>query len=137
MPITKGHILKKYYSVFNGIGTLPGNEYHIILKKDDIPFQCPPRSVPDKLKSAYKGELQYPCNEGIIMPVQEHTYWTNSIALVRKADSSLTLCLHPEDLNKNIERNQYYTRTIDNHSTEVHRSKYFTLMHAKSGYWMV
>ena len=66
------------------------------------------------------------------MPVQEHTEWTNSTVPVRKADSSLTLCLDRKDLNKNIERDQYFTRNIDDLSTELHGSKYFTLMDAKS-----
>ena len=51
--------------------------------------------------------------------------------------AALRLCLDPKDLNKNIERNQYYTRTIDDLSAELHDSKYFTLIDGKSGYWMV
>ena len=66
-----------------------------------------------------------------------NTQWTNSIVSVRKADGSLRLCFAPKDLNKNIERNQYYTRTIDDLSAELHGSMYFRLMDAKSGYWMV
>ena len=62
---------------------------------------------------------------------------TNSIVPIRKADSSLRLFLDLKDLSKNIERNQYYTRTINNLSTEFHGSKYFILMDTKSGYWMV
>ena len=34
LHITKECILKEYNDVFSGIGTLPGNEYHIKLKKD-------------------------------------------------------------------------------------------------------
>ena len=56
---------------------------------------------------------------------------------VKKADSRPRLCLDLKYFNKNIERNQYYTRTIDDLSAELHGSKYFTLMDAKSGYWMV
>ena len=90
-----------------------------------------------KIKAAYKEELQRLCDEELIMLVQEHTEWTNSIVSVRKADSGLRLCLDLKDLNKNIERNQYYTRTIDDIGTELHGSKYFMLMDAKSGYRMV
>ena len=97
----------------------------------------PPRSVRVKLKSGYKEEVLQLCDEGIIMPVWKHTEWTNSTVLVRKADSSLRLCLDPKDFNKNIERKWYYTRTIGNLSTELHRFKYFTLMEPKSGHWIV
>ena len=65
------------------------------------------------------------------------TEWTNSIVPVRKANGSLRLCLDLKDLNKNIQGNQYYTRTIDDLSAELHGTKYFTLMDAKSGYWMI
>ena len=41
LPITKEYILKEYNDVFSGIGTLPGDEYHIKLKKDYKPLQHP------------------------------------------------------------------------------------------------
>ena len=66
-----------------------------------------------------------------------HKECTNSILLVRKADSSLILCLDLKDLNKNIERNQYYTRMLDDHSVELHGSKYFMLIYVKSGSWII
>ena len=63
--------------------------------------------------------------------------WNKSLVLVRKVNCSLMLCLDPKDLNKNIKRNQYYTKTIDVLSVELHGSEYFTLMDTKSGYWIV
>ena len=63
--------------------------------------------------------------------MQEHTEWSNSIVLVMKANGSLRLCLDPKDLNKNIERNQYYTRTMDDLSAELHGSRYFTMINAQ------
>ena len=64
------------------------------------------------------------------------TEWTNTIVLVRKVDGSLRLGMDPKDLNK-ARGEQYYTRTIHSLSAELHGSKYFTLMNAKSGYWIV
>ena len=63
--------------------------------------------------------------------MQEHTEWTNFQVPVRKANGNLRLCLDPKELNKDIERNQYYTRTIDDLSTELPGSKNLTLMDAK------
>ena len=42
--------------------------------------------------------------------------------------------MDPKNLNKITEQNQYYTRTIDDISPELHGSNYFTLMDPKSGY---
>ena len=136
LSITKKYILKEYNDVLSGIGTLLGDNYHIKLKEDYKPVAHPPRSIPVKLKPAYKEELQWLCSEGIITPVWQHTEWTNSIVPVRKANGSLRICLHHKDFNKNIERNQYYTGTIDYLSAEFHGSRYFFLMDTKSGYWM-
>ena len=135
LPINKEDILKEYH-IFSGIGALPADEYHITLKKDYVPVQHLHRLLPGKFKSPYKEELQWLCIEGIIVPVQEHTEWTNAIVMVGKADLSLRLCLDSEDLNKNIERNLYHTRTIDDLSAELHRLKYFILMDAKLGCWI-
>ena len=50
---------------------------------------------------------------------------------IKKVDGSLRLYLDPKDPNKNIERNQYYPRPIDDLNAELCGSMYFTLMDAK------
>ena len=111
LPITKDYILKEYSGVFKGVGALPGRPYHIRLKEQYRPVQHPPRSVPVAMQSAYKAELNRLVKEGIITEVKEHTEWINSIVPVMKSNGSLRLCLNPKDLNKAIERNQWYSRT--------------------------
>ena len=54
-----------------------------------------------------------------------------------KEDGSLRLCLDPKDLNKAIERNQWYARTLDDILPELAQSKYFTAKDATSGLWHV
>ena len=54
-----------------------------------------------------------------------------------KPNGSLRLCLDPKDLNKAIERNQWYSRTIDDILPELTKSKYKTLKDATLGYWHV
>ena len=58
LPIMKEYILKEYSDVFSRVGTFPGKEYHITPKKTYIPAKHPPRSVPVKIKEAYKEEQQ-------------------------------------------------------------------------------
>ena len=41
----------------------------------------------------------------------------------------------PKDLNKAIERNQWYARTLDDILLELAQSKYFTVKDATSGFW--
>ena len=137
LPITKDYILREYNDVFKGIGTLPGGPYHIRLKEQYRPVQHPPSSVPVAMQSAYNAELNRLVKEGFITEVNEHTEWINSIVPVMKSNGSLRLCLNPKDLNKAIERNQWYSRTINDIFPELTKSKYKTLKDATSGYWHV
>ena len=75
------------------------------------------------MQSACKAELDRLVREGIITDVNEHTEWINSIVPVMKEDSSLRLCLDPKYLNKVIERNQWYARTLDDILSELAQSK--------------
>ena len=86
-------------------------------------------------KSVYLTYLNRLINEGIITEVKEHREWINSIVPVMKSNGSLRLCLDPKDLNKAIERNQWYSRTIDDILPEL--AKYKTLKDATSGYWHI
>ena len=137
LPITKDYTLKEYSDVFKGVGTLPGRPNHIKLKEQYRPIQHPPRSVPVAMQSAYKAELNRLVQEGIITEVKEHTEWINSMVPVMKSNGSLRLCLDPKDLNKVIERNQWYPRTIDDILRELTKSKYKTLKDVTSGYWLI
>ena len=137
LPTTKEYILHEYADIFRGIGTLPGCPYHIKLKDSYKPVQHPPGSVPLGMQSAYKAELDRLVKEGTITEVHDHTEWINSIVPVAKEDGSLRLCLDPEDLNKAIERNQWYARTLDDILPELVQSKYFTVKDATSGFWHV
>ena len=137
LPITKEYMLSEFKDVFEGIGKLPGGKYHIELKPDGHPLQHPPRTVLEKKKEAYKDELERLSSLSVTEPVAGHTDWINSIVPVAKPDGSIRLCLDPKDLNKSIKRNQYYSKTIDEVGAELHDSRYFTVVDAKSGYWMV
>ncbi|PFX13192.1 Retrovirus-related Pol polyprotein [Stylophora pistillata] len=130
-------IIRIQRSIFKGIGKLPGGKYHIQLKPDAQLVQHPPQAVPEKKKAVYKEELERLCSSGIIQPVQGHTDWINRVVPVSKPDGSIRLCLDPKDLNKSIKRNQYYTKTIDEVSAELHGGKYFKLVDAKSDYRMI
>ena len=69
--------------------------------------------------------------------MHEHTEWINSIVPMMKEDGSLRPCLNPKDLNKAIERNQWYARTLDDILPELAQSKYFTVKDATSGFWHI
>ena len=137
LPISKDYVLNTFKDVFDGIGTLPGGDYHLRLKPDAKPVQHAPRQVPEKKKAAYKAELERLTHEGIIKKEDGHTPWINSIVPAVKPDGSIRLCLDPKDLNRSLERNAYYMKTIEELSAELRGCNVFTAMDAKQGYWHV
>ena len=137
LPLTKEYVLSGFRDIFEGKGKLPGSKYHIQFKPDAQPAQHPPRAVPEKKKAAYKEELEKLCSSGIIDQVRGHTDWSNSVVPVSMPDGSIRSCLDPKDLNNSTKRNQYYMKTIDKVNAELHGGEYFTLVDAKTGYWMV
>ena len=80
-------------------------------------------------------------DEKVISPVSEPTDWVNSIVCNVKdlpnGEKKVRLCLDPRDLNKNIRREHYYTRTIDEILPKLHGKKYFSVVDTKKGYWHV
>ena len=138
LPTTKEYLLKEFPDVFSGIGTLPGPPYDIVLKDNYTPVQHPPRSCPVGMRDAYKAELDRLVKERVIVEVKDqYTEWVNSIVPVRKPDGSIRLCLDPRDLNKAIQRNAWYSRTVDDVLPELANSTHITLCDANSGYWQV
>lgn len=137
LPVSKAYIMTEFKDVFDGLGELPGGEHHLRLKPNTIAVQHAPRQVPEKKKMAYKEELERLQREGVIVKEDGYTDWVNSIVPALKPDGSIRLCLDPKDLNECLERNSYYTKTVNELSSELSGSKYFTVMDAKQGYWHV
>lgn len=115
--LTKKLVLKEYKDCFDKVGRFPGEKYHIKLIDNPTPVVHPARTVPVHIMPLYKAELDKLLEEGFIVPVTEPTEWVNSIVchVTDKPDGSkkARLCLDPKDLNKNICREHYYSRTID------------------------
>ena len=69
------------------------------------------------MQKAYTTVLHRLLMEGITAEVHE---WVNSIILVSKPDGTARLHLDPKDLNKAIERNEWYSRAMDDILPEPH-----------------
>ena len=100
-------------------------------------MQHPPQTVPVRMQSAYKAELDGLMQEDITTEVNQHTEWVNPIVPATKPDGNIKLCLDPKDLNKAIERNQWYSRTLDDILPHLSKALAITLNDATSRYWHV
>ena len=85
---------------------------------------------------------------GILEEVKEHTDWVNSNVIVEKDTGShhspnhtikkkLRICLDPRDLNEALEREPYYTRSVDEMTAKPQGMTVFTIVDFKKGYWMI
>ena len=86
----------------------------------------------------------------VLEKVTEPTEWVNSFVIVEKViDSSnahspnhtikksIRLCIDPKDLNEALEREPYYSRTIDELISMFAGAKVFTIVDMDKGYWQV
>ena len=154
-PLTKQDILDVYSDVFTGIGKFPGMPYKFQLKPNAKPTRHAPRKVPIHLQDAFHKEIRNLEQLGILEETKDVTEWVNSFVIMEKkapvdsckipinSNSSqghskkLRICLDPRDLNEALEREPYYTWSIEEIMAKFHGITRFTIADFNKGYWMV
>ena len=151
-PLTKQDILDTYSDIFTGIGKFPGLPYKFQLKPNAKPTRHAPRKVPIHLQDAFHEEIRNLEQLGILEGTKDITEWVNSFVIMEKKlpiDSSnshspghsmtkkLRICWDPRDLNEALEREPYYTHSIEEIMGKFHGMKRFTIADFNKGYWMV
>ena len=141
MSLSKSTVLEEYQDCFDKIGRFPGDKYHIQLIDNSKPVVHPQRTVPVHILPLYKAELDKMIADDIITEVTEPTDWVNSIVCNVKETSDgkkkVRLCLDPKDLNKNIRREHYYSRRIDEILPLLHGKKFLSVVDTTKGYWHI
>ena len=149
-PLTKQDILDIYSDVFTGIGKFPGMPYKFQLKPNAKPTRHAPRKVPIHLQDTFHKEIRNLEQLGILEETKDVTEWVNSFVIVEKKiptdsnrsqghskDRKLRICLDPRDLNEALEREPYYTWSIEELMAKFHGMTRFTIADFNKGYWMV
>ena len=150
LPLTQEKIETTYAGVFQGLGKFPGEPYKLRLKPDAVPAKHRPRRVPVHLQDAFHEEVERLVKIDVLEKVTEPTEWVNSLVIVEKViDSSnahspnhsirksIRLCIDPKDLNEALEREPYYSRSIDELISMFAGAKVFTIVDMDKGYWQV
>ena len=106
------------------------------LNKSVNPLVNAPRPVPASIHEQLKLELDNLQRCGITSVIQP-TEWVNSIVCVRKTNGCVQICIDPTDLNKAISREHFPKSTINDISTRLNRSKYFSTLDANMGYFQI
>jgi hypothetical protein len=129
-------LVQQYPDQFDQIGQFPG-KYHIVLKEESHPVIHPPRKCSIHIREELKAELDDMEHQEVIQKVNEPTDWVNSIALSRRANGKLRICLDPKDLNKQIKRCHHHTPTVEELTHQFSGAQHFSKLDAKNGYWSV
>ena len=148
LPLTKQDILSHYSGCFEGIGHFPWDLYKFHQKPEHKPAKHAPRKGPIHLETAFKEEIESLVKLGIPEEVKEHTDRVNSFGIVEKDTGShyspnhtikkkLRICLDPRDLNEALEREPYYTYSVDEITAKLQGMTVFTIVEFKKGFWMV
>ena len=149
-PLKKQDILDIYPDIFTGIGKFPGLPYKFQLKPNAKPTRHAPRKVPIHLQDTFHDEIRNLEALGILEETKDVTEWVNSFVIMeKKIDSNnspspghsmnkkLRICLDPRDLNEALEREPYYTHSIEEITGKFHGITRFTIADFNKGYWMV
>ena len=150
LPLTQEKVESTYADMFQGLGKFLGEPYKLRLKPDAVPAKHRPRKVPIHLQEAFHEEVEQLVKIDVLEPVTEPTEWVNSFVVVEKViDSSnahsphhfikksIRLCIDPKDLNEALEREPYYSRSIDELISMFAGAKVFTIVDMDKGYWQV
>jgi len=70
----------------------------------------------------------------VIEKIDKPTEWVNSMVTIIKPNGNLCICIDPRDLNKNIKRQCYPTRTVEEVIMRMPNAKIFSILDANSGY---
>ena len=98
----------------------------------------PPRRVPEALKSKLKTELGRMESDSITKRVLEPTEWSNSIVVVKKPKTGKPrICLDPMALNDAIKRPHYHMRTLDDITSMLTGTNYYSLLDITHAYWSI
>ena len=155
-PLTKQDILDIYSDVFTRTGKFPGMPYKFQLKENAKPARHAPRKVPIHLQDAFHKEIRNLEQLGILEETKDVTEWVNSFVIMEKKvstdsikiptnssnqghsmDKKLRICLDPRDLNEALQREPYYTWSIEEIMAKFHGTTRFTIadFNKDTGWW--
>ena len=99
------------------------------------PKALPCRKVPIALQEEVNHELKILVQRGILVPVEEPTPWVSQMAVVRKANGKLRLCIDPQALNVALQREHYKLPTFDDVVPKLLNAKVFSKVDVKEAFW--
>lgn len=110
---------------------------HLHIDPATVPKALPCRRLPLALTNDVHKELDNLVARGVLIPVDEPTPWVSQMAVVRKANKSLRICIDPQPLNEGLMREHYKLPTIEDVLPCFNNAKLFTKLDIKEAFWHI
>lgn len=130
-------LLSDFTDLFDGTVGCVSKQFEIQMKENAVPVVTAARRVPFALHDKLKSKLVELEKSNIIAKVENPTDWVSPIVIVQKKNGDLRLCLDPKSLNDNMMRSHYQLPTGDEVASKLCNAKYFSVLDANAGFWMV
>ncbi|CDS42017.1 RNA directed DNA polymerase reverse transcriptase [Echinococcus multilocularis] len=131
-------LLLKYAKIFSWQGVRLGRT-NIVKHKVDTgearPIWQPPRRIPPPLLEEVNRLVEEMLRDEVIKPSKSP--WASPIALVKKNDGSLRLCIDCRKLNAVTKKDAFPLPHINDSLDSLHGSQWFSTLGLKSGYWQM
>lgn len=110
---------------------------HLHVDPNVKPKALPCRKIPIALQSLVHEELQKLEDRGVLIPITEPTPWVSQMAIARKANGKLRLCIDPQALNTALMREHYRLPVLDDILPQLSKARTFTKLDVKEAFWHV
>ena len=101
------------------------------------PRILPCRNISLSLRNKVKAEIDKLMKLNVLEQITEPTKWVNQVAVVKKKNGDLRICIDPQPLNCALSREHYRLPVIDDVLPFLSKAKWFTKLDVKHAYWHV
>ena len=101
------------------------------------PKVLPCRNIPIAIRKKVKATLDDLAHRKVISLIDEPTEWVSQMAVVKKANGDLRICIDPQPLNSALQREHYKLPVLADILPELSEAKYFSKLDVKEAYWRV
>ena len=112
-------------------------EAQLVVDISIMPRVLPCRKIPIALEEEAHSEIKGLVGRGVLIPVDEPTKWVSQMALPRKSNGKLRVCVDPQPLNEALMREHYRLPTFDDVLPKLLNAKVFSKIDVKEAFWHI
>lgn len=124
------------HPIFSGIGKVDEFDFQIHLKDDAKPVAHLPRRCAPGVLTKINAEIENLLSQDIIEPASDFK-WCSPVVPVFKKNGQLRICTDFRSLNKSIVRHPHQIPSLEDLTSNLQGSEFFSCLDAKSGYHQI